>query len=343
MTFEAPPSASSLDVRSPASIPPLRPSLPLALRRRYGTLSPVTPPDLTGIRVGFAGVDTSHPAAYAKLLRQWGCDLIAVYDPGLIHGPDAGARFAAEHGIPHVASSLAQLTLSCDVVFVNSADWTWKAPAARTIAASGVAVFVDKPLGGGHDDWQTYDELFAAGARITGGSALQWIPQPVTEATGGQFTVQGDVVDYGVHAAALALACLGTNIERVSADQGRSEGLFFDAFWSDARLARIEIRPGSPGGYSAQLKMPASPTELIPLEIDLAMLTQRHLEQTLPHLLAGSAPRWTIQDLVLPERMIAAAKLSAQTGHSVNLSDSIPIQFDTASFIHRYRNAVRQG
>ncbi|WP_345526312.1 hypothetical protein [Nocardioides endophyticus] len=230
------------------------------------------------------------------------------------------------------------------MVFVNSADWTVKAPAARTLAEAGAAVFVDKPLGGGHGDWQIYEGLVAAGARISGGSALQWIHRPAaTDARGGRFAVHGDVVDYGVHAAALALACLGTGVERVSAIRGEVGALVFDAFWSEGVRARVEVHPGGPGGYDAWLETRASPGEFTPVDIDLSTLTRDHLEQALPYLLADGSPRWTIHDLLLPERMIAAAQRSAQRGSSVDLSEQEPVQFDTASFIRRYRKAVGRG
>lgn len=159
-------------------------------------------------RVGIVDLSTSHPGIFAPLLAGLGMPVTVVLEPD-------ESRVRAFGDIT-AAGDLAELAGLCDVVMLLGPDWDQRLDQVSALAALGVPVFVDKPMGGTAGELAELARLADGPARIDGGSALRVAPEAL--AVRGRVpssitvTCGGHPFYYGVHAVALAVAVLGPGL-----------------------------------------------------------------------------------------------------------------------------------
>lgn len=294
-----------------------------------------------GMRAGFVGLDTSHPPRYAGILRTLGVELSAVFDCGLTRGSSAAKRFTQEYGVKRLARSALDVAADCDLVFVNSADWNAKPRLVSELTEAGVSVFVDKPLGSGNQAWRRYAQIHRNGARVSGGSALQWLPaEGQHDAVEGYFLSSGHVYDYGIHAVALAIAHLGSDIAEITRSRMTKRRLQFSASWTSGKRATILVDFTGPHGSFGGWTRATPNAEPSPVTIDTNRLQRHQLEECLPYLFCAQSVRWSVSELCMPERVIHAAIASARSQRAIAVRTHRPSPFDSTDFVAQYRASV---
>src|SRR5437773_9284256 len=140
------------------------------------------------MKLGIVDLDTSHPENWIPIERELGHDVVAVFDDGSVHPAGYVKRFAQQHAIPRVFSSLAEMARVVDCAVIHSCNWDTHIEKARPFVEHGKAVLIDKPLGGNVEDLRQLKSWANNGARITGGSSLRfcietcaWREQPAAE------------------------------------------------------------------------------------------------------------------------------------------------------------------
>src|SRR5690242_12826646 len=123
------------------------------------------------MRIGIIDLDTSHPANWVPIERELGHEIVGVFDAGAVHLPGYSENFAAEHRIPRVFSSIAEMVNEVDCAIIHSCNWDTHVEKARPFVEAGKAVLVDKPIAGNLRDLHQLRDWAAQGARITGGSS----------------------------------------------------------------------------------------------------------------------------------------------------------------------------
>src|SRR6185437_14327749 len=154
------------------------------------------------MRIGIVDLDTSHPAAWIPIEREFGHEIVGIFDDGAVHPPGYAQKFAAEHKIANVFGSIEQMVDRIDCAIVHSCDWDTHVAKARPFVEAGKAVLIDKPVGGNVRDLQQIKSWLKSGVRIAGGSSLrfcveaqQWLAKPKCERGTPQTVLCGCGVD----------------------------------------------------------------------------------------------------------------------------------------------------
>ncbi|HRJ72165.1 MAG TPA: Gfo/Idh/MocA family oxidoreductase, partial [Terrimicrobiaceae bacterium] len=198
------------------------------------------------LRIGMAGLDTSHATAFATLLHDQshehhvpGARIVAAFPGG---SPDFDlsinrvGQFTAElrekHGT-EIVDSLSALRGKCDAVMLESIDGRVHLPQFREVADWGVPVFIDKPLTLSSDEAREIMTLAAEkNVRVTSASAMRFAesfrqaletgadapviaadfygPMPLVSKCPGYFW-------YGIHAVEMLFAAMGPGCREVLA------------------------------------------------------------------------------------------------------------------------------
>jgi predicted dehydrogenase len=264
-----------------------------------------TAPGKSGmIRVGLIGLDTSHAAVLTDLLHNPyhpehipGAKVVAAYPGGSPDMPISSSRvagFTAElrnaYGVPIVDTPEA-VAEQCDLIFVLSADGRTHPGLVRRVAGSGKPIFVDKPVAVSANDVERLFhtarhagiKLFASSAfRYADGlvAALNQIRDAGEEIRSCEVQywlqiqpTQGRYFWYGIHAAEMVMAIMGTGVSEVEAfsqadrdtirvwhQDGRrstllgsqNDGRFAVAIETNRRTLEIDLAP-SMGSLAARL------------------------------------------------------------------------------------------
>jgi hypothetical protein len=267
-------------------------------------------------RVGMVDLSTSHPGIFAPLLAGLGMPVTAVLESDESRVRDFG-------DIP-AAGGLAELAGLCDVVMLLGPDWDQRLDQVSTLAALGVPVFVDKPMGGTAGELAELARLADGPARIDGGSALRVAPEAL--AVRGQapssitVTCGGHPFYYGVHAVALAVAVLGPGLVTAHC---RSDALLdgvIDGVIEHVSGVSVRVAVSGPaGGFRATVG-------------DLVI--EPAAEAFYPALLADVMTRLTSaaerrpgRELVECELALLAMAWSAATGGAPVRLDEVPADF----------------
>lgn len=219
------------------------------------------------LRIGVAGLDTSHVTAFATLLHDSanahyvpGARIAAAFPGG---SPDFELSIGRvdqftgvlkdQHGV-ELVSSISALEGKCDAVMLLSIDGRVHADQFREVAEWGLPVFIDKPLAVSAEDAREIADIAEAkNVRVTSSSAMRFAEKfrealeldaedPIIG-----FDVYGPMgfVDkspgyfwYGVHSVDMLFACLGTGCQSVMAVR---EGLHdvLVGRWSDGRIGMV--------------------------------------------------------------------------------------------------------
>lgn len=229
------------------------------------------------LRIGMAGLDTSHAAAFANLLHDNsleyhvpGARIVAAYPGG---SPDFDlsisrvGQFTAtlrdQHGVEMV-DALADLRGKCDAVMLESIDGRVHLEQFREVVKWGVPVFIDKPLTLSAQEALEIAKLATqAGVRVTSASAMRFAekfrealdadvvepvigadvhgPMAYVEKSPGYFW-------YGIHSVEMLFATMGPGCREVLAVREELHDVLIGR-WADGRLGVVRGNRAGSGAF----------------------------------------------------------------------------------------------
>jgi hypothetical protein len=307
------------------------------------------------MRIGIVDLDTSHPAAWLPLERELGHEVVGVWDGGAVHPAGYAEAFAAQHGIPRVFGSLAEMAPDVDCAIVHGCDWDTHIAKARPFIEAGKSVLVDKPLGGNLADLEQLRAWARSGVRITGGSSLRfcteteaWLARPAAERGTPRTVFCGCGVDefnYGIHAYAMLSGIMGPGARTVQClADGAQRLVRID--WQDGRAALLAVGGGPWLPFHATI-VSEKTVHQYQAGADANQLYRSLLRATLPYL-AGEVgePPAPIDALLEPELCALAAcqsKLAGGAPVELDRIDAALASYDGRSFAAAYRRGRYPG
>lgn len=290
------------------------------------------------MRIGLVDLDTSHPQNWIPILRELGHEVVGVWDGGSVHPPAYVQKFAADHAIPQVCASLADLVALADCAIIHGCDWDTHIAKARPFVEAGKSVLLDKPLAGNLRDLQQLRQWVQEGARISGGSSLRfaveiqkWLAQPVAERGTPHTVFCGCAVDefnYGIHAYAMLSGILGGGIHSVRhLGEGVQRRILVQ--WTDGRSGTLVI--GATAKWMPFYATIVTERTVTHLQADNGKLYRALLVATLPYLSGQTTtPPLTVDEWLEPELCALAARHSWLHGdQEVRLTD---LKLDDAGY-----------
>jgi predicted dehydrogenase len=233
------------------------------------------------LRIGMAGLDTSHAPAFASLLHDGsheyhvpGARIVAAYPGG---SPDFDlsigrvAQFTAtlrdQHGV-EIVDSLAGLREKCDAVMLESIDGRVHLEQFREVAHWGIPVFIDKPLTLSAVEAREIARIAGeAGVRVTSASAMRFaekfrealesnVAEPVI---GADFHGPMAYVEkspgyfwYGIHSVEMLFAAMGSGCREVLAVREELHDILIGR-WADGRLGVVRGNRAGSGVFGGMI------------------------------------------------------------------------------------------
>ncbi len=271
------------------------------------------------IRLGLIGLDTSHATAFAKILHDPhdpfhipGARIDAAYpggSPDMEISASRVAGFTAElrgnYGV-RILETPEKVADACDLVFILASDGRTHPSLFRAVAGRGKPVFLDKPFAISTPDANeiadvarnTGTKVFAssafryadglvsalnaikaAGERVKTCRIRAWLPVQQT---------QGRYFWYGIHAAEMLFACMGTGVSEVQVSAEAGEDRI--AVWhADGRESSI-LGSKTDGRFAVRLETDRRQVD-VDLDSSMASLSARILRSALDVLTQGAFPR----------------------------------------------------
>jgi predicted dehydrogenase len=270
------------------------------------------------MKLGLVDLDTSHPAAWIPIERELGHEIAGVWDGGSVHPKGYAEKFAAEHKIPRVYGSLAEMARDVDCAVLHGCDWDTHVEKARPFLEHGRSVLIDKPIAGNARDLKVLAHEARRGARITGGSSLRffaegqaWLAQPPDKRGTPETIFCGCGVDefnYGIHAYSMLCGLMGPGVRSVrhlgTAGQRRVE-----VKWQDGRTGILSV--GAAKAYLPFYATIVTERSVTHLQADNGKLYRAFLEAVLPYLARKTdTPPVPFEALIEAERCALAARRS---------------------------------
>lgn len=240
------------------------------------------------LRIGMAGLDTSHVPAFAGLLHDSsqeyhvpGARIVAAFPGG---SPDFDLsinrveQFTAElrdkQGV-EIVDSLSGLRGKCDAVMLESIDGRVHLEQFREVAEWGVPVFIDKPLTLSADEAREIVKIASEkNVRVTSASAMRFA-EKFREAldTGGDEPVLGgdfygpmSLVEkcpgyfwYGIHSVEMLFATMGPGCREVLAVHEESHDVVVGR-WADGRVGVVRGNRAGSFGFGGTIHRKAQST-----------------------------------------------------------------------------------
>jgi hypothetical protein len=306
------------------------------------------------MRIGIVDLDTSHPQNWVPIERELGHEVVGVWDGGDVHPAGYAAQFAAQHHIPRVFTSLAEMATAVDCAIIHGCNWDVHIAKARPFIEAGRAVLVDKPLAGNLRDLKQLCAWVQGGARITGSSSLRfcvetrdWLARSVAERGTPHTVLCGCAVDefnYGIHAYAMLAGIMGAGVRSVQ-HLGQGVQRRVRVHWGDGRMGLLVI--GSAAKWMPFYATIITECTVAQYQADAGKLYRALLEATLPYLAGEAAqPPVPFDDLLEPELCALAARRSWLEGdREVTLAELSEADegYDGAGFAVGYRKARYPG
>ncbi|RTE05522.1 Gfo/Idh/MocA family oxidoreductase [Paenibacillus whitsoniae] len=305
---------------------------------------------MTRKKIGLVDLDTSHPASFVPILREMGYEVATIFDGGTVHPAGYAERFAHQHSIPHVASSLQEVVQKADIAFLHGCNWELRTERARPFIEAGIPVFLDKPVAGSPEHLRILADWAKQGAVLTGGSALRvsdevkaWQAEaiPPDEWVYGLAGCAIDEFNYGIHAYAMVQGLLGPGIAAAQHKSSQGGQRQVELTWADGR--RFLISVGETKGYLPFYANLVTQTTTHYIRTDNSKLYRALLNEVMPYLSGDTTEPPIPFDLLIEIELAAlAAKLSEeQGGRRIELAD-IPLNYagyDGQAFAQSYRDA----
>lgn len=299
------------------------------------------------LRVGHVDLDTSHPQNWIPIVKSLGHDVVGVYDGGTVWPEGYAAEFAQKLDVPKVYTCLDEMADDVDLAIIHAANWDLHLPRAKVFVDKGKAVLLDKPIVGNLRDVYTLRDWVRNGAKVSGGSSLRfsqevkdYLAKPVEERGEPLFAFVGCGVDefnYGIHAYSMLAALLGTGVESV-AYLGAHGQRQVEVVWKDGRRGILTI--GQAAKWLPFYATAVSDRTIEHIVADSGKLYRSLLEVLLPYYAGETPAPYSFDDLVEPELVAMAARVSWQhDGARVRLTDLRLDDpgYDGASFAAGYR------
>ena len=300
------------------------------------------------IRIGLVDLDTSHPRAFARILRGMpGVTVAALWDGHDVWPEGYDAVFAAEEKIPVVCRRLEEMPDQIDAAMIHGTNWDTHVDKALLFLKEGKPVLIDKPIVGREGDCARLLELQARyGTPVYGGSSLRY----ATEVTALRARIgsraglhmivasgPGDFFSYGIHTTEMLQGCIGTGIHSVRCAPGH-RGPLFRVTYEDGFAALLQLQTPH---YEWSL---AAYTES---GLQTAIVNPDNLyEPFLKEFIAtvrGAPPAGSLTGPVEAVRVHLAAAIALATGDEVFL-DRLPADasIDGAAFAAAYAAEKKQ-
>ena len=246
-------------------------TLLLALLLVAGTLVSAKEP----VKIGIIGLDTSHSAAFAKLINgtptpEWAADfrIVAAYPYGsqtIKSSYERIPRFtkAVEKYGVEVVGSIAELLDKVDCVLLETNDGRLHLDQAIEVFKAGKRCFIDKPIGATLADAIAIFEMAERyNMPVFSTSTLRFTPRNQALRAGAEGALIGadcysphkvepthpDFGFYGIHGVETLFTVLGTGCEavnRISSEKGD----IVVGRWKDGRLGTFRALVGKPAIY----------------------------------------------------------------------------------------------
>lgn len=211
-------------------------------------------------RIGMIGLDTSHAAAFAKVLNAtnspYGCRVVAGFpmvSQDVASSRDRIEKYTAqlrdEFGVK-IVGSIPELVGMVDGVMVESVDGRPHLEQARPVIAAGKPVFIDKPVAGNlADALEVFRLAKEKGVPCWSASSLRYAPWAVEARAGAVGEVLGcdafspatleehhpDLYWYGIHGVEILFTVMGPGCKSVrrvqTTDYEQVTGI-----WADGRI-----------------------------------------------------------------------------------------------------------
>lgn len=295
------------------------------------------------LRIGMAGLDTSHAPAFTRLLHDTadphhvpGARITAAFPGG---SPDFDLSISRVEGFTNelrdkygvkIVNDLASLRGECDAVMLESIDGRIHLEQLREVSSWGVPVFIDKPLTVSASDAKEMALLVGeTNTRVTSASALRFAEAFVQALSSGP--VQGaDIFGpmaliekcpgyfwYGIHAAEMLFAALGSGCRDVLAIRQGDYDVIVGR-WADGRLGTLRGSRSGNGTFGGTLHREKS-SEFFDVSKSSKPYYASLLEQIIPFFRGEKSKAASLDETVEIIRFLEAANESVTSTQWVTL------------------------
>ncbi|HBG26062.1 MAG: hypothetical protein A2Y10_03070 [Planctomycetes bacterium GWF2_41_51] len=217
------------------------------------------------IRIGIVGAESSHAGAIADVIniKKW----IKGFKVDYIWGEtkDAADKTAANYCIPNIVENPSQMMDKIDAVLIAHRDGKHHLKAAMPFIKAGIPAFIDKPLCCRLSEGKKFMDLCSkSNVPITSFSVLplqvsfkkflKKLPSAgklLAASIQGTCNVNGPyggVYFLGPHLVEMALSAFGNNIEEVSLQENRGNGVC-KFFYDDSLIVTLNCIPSGMNAY----------------------------------------------------------------------------------------------
>lgn len=295
------------------------------------------------IKIGIIGLDTSHAAAFAKLINgsptpDWASDfrIVAAYPHGsktIKSSYERIPRFtkAVEKYGVKVVGSIAELLEQVDCVLLETNDGRLHLEQAVEVFKAGKRCFIDKPIGATlADAIAIYEMAERYNIPIFSTSTLRFTPRNQALRAGAEGALIGadcysphkvepthpDFGFYGIHGVETLYTVLGTGCEavnRISSEKGD----IVVGRWKDGRLGTFRALVGKPAIYGG-----TAFNEKQAVEVGGYVGYQDMLKEILEFFRTGKAPVAKEETIEIFTFMKAANMSRERNGEIVTLEEA---------------------
>lgn len=295
------------------------------------------------IKIGIIGLDTSHAAAFAKLINgtptpDWASDfrIVAAYPHGsktIKSSYERIPRFtkAVEKYGVKVVGSIAKLLEQVDCVLLETNDGRLHLEQAVEVFKAGKRCFIDKPIGATlADAIAIYEMAERYNIPIFSTSTLRFTPRNQALRAGAEGALIGadcysphkvepthpDFGFYGIHGVETLYTVLGTGCEavnRISSEKGD----IVVGRWKDGRLGTFRALVGKPAIYGG-----TAFNEKQAVEVGGYVGYQDMLKEILEFFRTGKAPVAKEETIEIFTFMKAANMSRERNGEIVTLEEA---------------------
>ncbi len=308
------------------------------------------------IRVGAVDIDTSHPVAFAEILKNSGrARYTAVYNRGF-RSDDEVEGFIKKFELEKRCSSLDELVESVDIGFIHSCNWNKHVEYAKPFIDAGKPVFIDKPLAGNPADLLFLEKAASSGGVILGSSSARYAFEidgfnaRAEESAGDVLHVFGscgvDEFNYGVHIVEAIGGILGTGAGAVRFC-GRASGgdKFCETYFVSYKSGASAVYSNFTGTHHPFEIIIMGSKNTCRFTIDTAKIYRAMLEKVIDYMETKENGLAGINALTESIKIMLAGKLSRERGGEEVLLDSIPPDysgFDGRGFEEKYSEKARK-